>query len=184
MNMDNFDTSELVDVLVSGGVVVTPTDTVYGLVCSTLNTSAVMKMYEIKQRDGKPGTIVAGSVQQLIEMGFDKEEIELASQFWPGPVSVILDAPDSLEYLHMGRKSLAVRIPDLEWLNELLMSTGPLATTSANFPGEPTVTTIEEAKKLFGDKVDLYVDGDEITSAKPSKIVRILPSGDIETIRD
>lgn len=184
MNMDNYDFTELVDALLNGGVVVMPTDTVYGLVCSALNLSAVKRMYEIKQRSGKPGTIIAGSLQQLLNMRFNNTEINTASQFWPGPVSVILDAPDSLEYLHMGEKSLAVRIPDLKWLNELLIKTGPLATTSANLPGEPIVTSVEQARSIFGNKVELYFDGGKITNGKPSKIVRILPSGETETIRD
>jgi L-threonylcarbamoyladenylate synthase len=169
--------------LITGNIVIMPTDTVYGLVSLAGNPDAVRKMYEIKQRDGKPGTIIAGSVDQLIEMGFDKQQIMNARQFWPGPVSVILDAPESLDYLHMGKKSLAVRIPALDWLQEVLEVTGPLATTSANLPGEPTVTNINQAKKIFGDKVDLYVDGGEISGVKPSKIVKITDDGQIEILR-
>ncbi|MDO8265827.1 MAG: L-threonylcarbamoyladenylate synthase [Candidatus Saccharibacteria bacterium] len=168
----------------SGEVVVMPTDTVYGLVSLARNPEAVKKMYEAKQRNGKPGTIIAGSVKQLIEMGFDKQQIMLAEQFWPGPVSVILDAPESLDYLHMGKKSLAVRIPALVWLQEVLEATGPLATTSANLPDEPTVTNIDQAKQIFGDKVDLYSDGGEISGVKPSKIVKITDNGQIEIIRN
>ena len=169
--------------LITGNIVIMPTDTVYGLVSLAGNPDAVRKMYEAKQRDGKPGTIIAGSVDQLIEMGFDRQQIMKAQQFWPGPVSVILDAPESLEYLHMGKKSLAVRITALEWLQELLDATGPLATTSANLPGEPTVTSIDQAKHIFGDKVGLYVDGGEISGAKPSKIVKITNDGQIEVLR-
>lgn len=184
MNMDNYDFTELVDALLNGGVVVMPTDTVYGLVCSALNLSAVKRMYEIKQRSGKPGTIIAGSLQQLLNMRFNNTEINTASQFWPGTVSVILRASDNLDYLHMGKESLAVRIPDIEWLRALLIQAGPLATTSANLPGEPTVTSAEQARNIFDDKVELYIDGGKITNGKPSKIVRILPSGETETIRD
>lgn len=183
MNMDTYDTAKLINSLIDGGVVVMPTDTVYGLVCLARNPDAVKKMYEVKQRDGKPGTIIAGSVDQLISMGFDETEAEIASRFWPGPVSVILSTGDNLEYLHMGKKSLAVRIPDVEWLHNLLLETSPLATTSANLPGEPTVTNIEQAQSVFGEKIDFYLDGGEIINSKPSKIVRILQNGDIETIR-
>lgn len=169
--------------LKKGQIVVMPTDTVYGLVSLAESPDAVRKMYEVKQRDGKPGTIIAGSLQQLIDMGFEAQQVEKAKQYWPGAVSVVLDAPDSLEYLHMGKKSLAVRIPALDWLNNILMVTGPLATTSANLPGEPTVTAIQEAKSIFGDKVALYVDGGEISGVKPSKIVRIIDEGQIEILR-
>lgn len=184
MNMDAYDTTKLVETLINGGVVVMPTDTVYGLVSLAGSPEAVKKMYEAKQRDGKPGTIITGSAQQLVDMGFDEIDIDTASQFWPGPVSVILSASDNLEYLHMGKKSLAVRIPDVEWLHNLLIQTGPLATTSANLPGEPTVTNIEQAQGVFGEKIDFYLDGGEIINSKPSKIVRILLSGEVDIIRD
>ena len=184
MDMNTYDFTELADTLLNGGVVVMPTDTVYGLVCLAGNPEAVKKMYEVKQRDGKPGTIIAGSVEQLVDMGFNQTEIATAGQFWPGPVSVILEAPESLDYLHMGKKSLAVRIPSLDWLQELLETTGPLATTSANLPGEPTVTNIEQAQRVFGEKIDFYLDGAVIINSKPSKIVRILQSGEVDIIRD
>ena len=183
MKYSDTQVEQTINILLSGGVVVMPTDTVYGLVCSALSPSAVKRMYEVKERVGKPGTVIAGSEQQLLDMGFKEAEVETASQFWPGPVSVILSAEDSLEYLHMGKKSLAVRIPDLDWLNEILLKTGPLATTSANLPGEPTVTIIDQAKKLFGDKVDYYSDGGEILGVKPSKIVKIDQNGEIKILR-
>ncbi len=173
----------LIDKILADGVVVMPTDTVYGLVCLASSHDAVKNMYEVKQRDGKPGTIIAGSVDQLIQMGFEEKQVNKAKQFWPGPVSVILDTPHSLEYLHMGKKSLAVRIPALEWLNEILLKTGPLATTSANFPDEPTVDTIEEAKILFGDRVDYYLDGGDLSGAKPSSIIGFSKTGEIIKLR-
>lgn len=176
--------SEIINTLKSGGVAVMPTDTVYGLVCLASDRGAVKRMYEIKERVGKPGTIIASSAEQLLEMGFLETEVETASKFWPGPVSVILNVGDNLDYLHMGKKSLAVRVTDVDWLQKLLSQTGSLATTSANLPGEPTVTSVEQARSIFGDKVELYIDGGKITNGKPSKIVRILPSGETETIRD
>ena len=181
--MKKIETSKIAELLNEGKILVMPTDTVYGLACSVDDPGAMKKMYEIKQRDGKPGTIIAGSIEQLAKMGFKVQQINQAAQFWPGPVSVILDAPESLEYLHMGMRSLAVRIPALAWLGELLELTGPIATTSANLAGEPTVTNIEQAKLIFGDKVDLFIDGGEISGVKPSKIVRIARDDNIEVLR-
>lgn len=181
--MKNIEASKIVELLRENKILVLPTDTVYGLACSVDDPEAVRKMYDVKQRDGKPGTIIAGSIEQLISMGFDVDQLNRAKEFWPGAVSVILDAPEQLDYLHLGMKSLAVRIPALDWLRELVETTGPLATTSANLAGEPTVVNIEQAKLIFGDKVDLYVDGGEISGVKPSKIVRINDSGKIEVLR-
>ena len=177
MNIEQFKT-----VLLKYSVVVMPTDTVYGLACSALSPKAVKRMYEIKKREKKPGTIIAANMQQLIDMGFDESAITSAQQFWPGPVSVVLPAGDNLTYLHMGLESLAVRIPEPEWLREALSECGPLATTSANYPGEPTVTSVDEAQRIFGDLVG-YVDGGIIAKTQPSSIIRLLPNGDIEKIR-
>jgi len=149
-----------------------PTDTVYGLVVSAKSPAAVKKLYETKGRIGKPGTIIAASVEQLIELGFSERDLNLASKYWPGPVSIVLPAPKSLEYLHMGLNSLAVRIPNKEELQELLKRTGPLATTSANRPGEPTIEKIEDAESIFGNVVDIYIDGGDISSV-PSEIFKL-----------
>lgn len=183
MVIQNIYDNLLITSLGDGDVVVMPTDTVYGLACSALKSEAVKRMYDIKRREGKPGTILAGSIKQLIDIGFSKKAVERANPYWPAPISVILVAPERLSYLHMGIKSLAVRIPAVEELRELLLSTGPLATTSANYPGEPTITRIEEAKLLFAHKVVLYIDGGDKSGAKPSKIIRLLDNGEIETIR-
>ncbi len=177
------DISLLASSIESGRIVVLPTDTVYGLACSALNAEVVKRLYEVKGREGKPGTIIAGSIQQLIAMGFDANELGRASAYWHGPVSVVLSAPPQLHYLHMGKKSLAVRIPEPAWLQELLAQTGPLATTSANLPGEPTVSTITDAKKLFGDDVAVYIDGGDLGNALPSQILRLLPDGAVERLR-
>lgn len=160
---------DVISVINSGQVVCMPTDTVYGLVVSAKSPAAVKKLYETKGRIGKPGTIIAASVEQLIELGFSERDLNLASKYWPGPVSIVLPAPKSLEYLHMGLNSLAVRIPDNDELQKLLEQTGPLATTSANRPGEPTVQTIKEAEEIFADSVSTYIDGGRIDGA-PSEI--------------
>ncbi|MCA9323966.1 threonylcarbamoyl-AMP synthase, partial [Candidatus Saccharibacteria bacterium] len=164
---------ELINHIVGSNVGIIPTDTVYGLICTAKSPEAVKRMYRVKGREGKPGTIIAASVKQLIELGFVEADVSMAEKYWPGPVSIILPAPKELSYLHMGLESLAVRIPESKRLREIMEQTGPLATTSANLPGGPTVTTIEEAKKIFGNKVDLYVDGGEIKDVKASKIIRI-----------
>ncbi len=174
---------QLLKTIEQGSVVVLPTDTVYGLACSVFNPQAVNAMYNLKNRDGKPGTVIAADTKQLLALGFLVDEITRAETYWPAPVSVILSAPDSLEYLHMGLRSLAVRIPADEQLRMLLKETGPLATTSANFAGEPTVTSVQQAKELFGEKIALYVDGGDLSGRTPSQIIRITKDGSVKRIR-
>jgi tRNA threonylcarbamoyl adenosine modification protein (Sua5/YciO/YrdC/YwlC family) len=173
----------IVTTLKLGRVIILPTDTVYGLACSALDEDAVKQLYEVKGRVGKPGTIIAANIQQLLAMGFDTDEVATASNYWPGSVSVILSAPPRLAYLHMGLESLAVRLPEPKLLQELLARTGPLATTSANLPGQPTVSTVSEAKELFGDKVSLYIDGGDLSNAKASQILRFGDNGVVEQLR-
>lgn len=167
--------------LLDGEVVCMPVDTVYGLVTVAREPDSVKRLYEVKGRERKPGTLIAASVEQLEELGFNTEDLQKANKHWPGPVSVILPAPDKLAYLHMGLKSLAVRIPNKPELVSLLKQTGPLATTSANRPGEPTVTDIAQAKEIFSDTVSHYVDGG-IIEQEASKIFKLTDTG-IEIVR-
>ncbi len=159
------------------------TDTVYGIVARASDEKAVKRFYALKQREYKPGTVIAASIEQIIKLGITANELQKAAYFWPNPVSIILTAPDTLDYLSQGVKSLAFRIPADHKLREFLEQTGPLVTSSANLPGQPPATTIKEAINYFNDEVDFYVDGDKIINATPSTIIRI--EGDrIEVIRD
>lgn len=173
---------EAVTILTSGGVGVLPTDTVYGLVARAADPSAVARFYELKKRERKPGTIVAASVDQLVELGIKKRYLTAVEQWWPNPLSVVIPTGDDLGYLHHGLDSLAVRIPKNEAFRRILEKTGPLVTTSANDPGQPTATTVAEAQACFEDRVDFYVDGGDLSDRPPSTVIRIVDDA-IEVLR-
>jgi L-threonylcarbamoyladenylate synthase len=163
---------------------VIPTDTVYGVVARASDKEAVKRLYDLKERENKPGTIIAASLDQLEEMGLKHRYLKAVEQFWPGSLSVVIPCSDpNLEYLHLGKRSLAVRLPEPKDLQELLIKTGPLLTTSANPPGQPTASSIKEAKEYFRDKVDFYIDGGDLADNKPSTVIRILDDA-IEVLRD
>jgi L-threonylcarbamoyladenylate synthase len=164
----------------SGTVGVIPTDTVYGVVARAGDQTAVARLYELKNRERKPGTVIAASIDQLTELGIPRRYLKAVEQFWPGAVSV--EIPHHLTYLHQGTGRQAFRIPDDEALRGLLKKTGPLQTTSANLPGQPPATTMAEARRYFGDKVDFYIDGGDLSSREPSTIIRIVDDA-IEVIR-
>jgi len=165
-----------------GAVGILPTDTVYGLVARAQDKKAVAKLYALKSRESKPGTIIAANQQQLIDLGLDKEALEEAGRFWPASISAVIPCVIKLDYLDQGVGSLAVRIPDDAKLRQLLKVTGPLITTSANAPNEPTANTIAEARQYFGDKVDFYVDGGNLSGRKPSTVIRF-SNGKLEVLR-
>lgn len=166
-----------------GAVGIIPTDTVYGVVARAENRAAAERLYRLKGREDKPGTLIAADLEQLEDLGLKHRYLKAVEQFWPGPVSVvILVSNPGLAYLHRGRMSLAVRIPDDAELQKLLAQTGPLLTSSANPPGQPVATTIAQAKAYFGDQPDFYVDGGDLSKRIPSTVIRVVDDA-IEILR-
>ncbi|MGH7237259.1 MAG: L-threonylcarbamoyladenylate synthase [Candidatus Saccharimonadales bacterium] len=173
---------ELYELINAGGVGVLPTDTVYGLVCSARNPAAAARLYSLKLRGNKPGTIIAANIDELVSLGLKRRYLKAVEQFWPGAVSVILPAPESLHYLSQSQPSLAMRVVGDQKINQLLNKTGPLLTTSANLPGQPPAQIIAEAQKYFADKIDFYVDGGDLSGRPPSTIIKIIDDA-IEVVR-
>jgi len=166
-----------------GAVGVIPTDTVYGVVARAGDKHAAERLYQLKRRENKPGTLIAADIDQLEALGLKRRYLTAVERYWPGPVSVIIPCADpALSYLHRGKMSLAVRLPGDKNLQALLAETGPLLTSSANQPGQPPANTISEAKKYFGDGPDFYADGGDLLGRKPSTIIRIVDDA-IEIVR-
>lgn len=164
---------KVVKLLSEGAVGVLPTDTVYGLVCRAADETAVRRLYGLKKRENKPGTVVAASLEQLIELGIKARYLKAVEQFWPNAISV--EIPHGVAYLHQntGRQAFRV-VKESKALIDLLKATGPLLTSSANLPGESPASTITGAEKYFGDKVDFYVDGGDLSDREPSTLIRIV----------
>lgn len=173
------------NLLKRGAVGVFPTDTVYGLVCRAHDKTAVERLFgQIKPRENKPGTVIAANIDQLTGLGVDRSQLKVIEPFWPGAVSLVVSCnSDDLAYLHRGKRSLAVRIPDNDQLLALLSETGPLMTTSANPPGKPTAHVIKTARDYFKDTVDFYIDGGDLSGNQPSTVVQIAKDGSIKVLR-
>ncbi len=176
----------LVKVLQDGGVVVMPTDTLYGIVGSALNKNTVERIYEIRKRaPAKPCIVLISAIAEIEKFGIVLiEEQKSIFEKFEGPTSIVLDCdnPD-FEYLHRGTKTLAFRVPILEELRNLLLKTGPLVAPSANTEGMPPSKNIKEAKTYFSDSVNMYVDGGEIIG-NPSKVIRLHPDGTTTILRE
>lgn len=181
--LNSLDDPKLISLLKSGAVGVLPSDTVYGLVCSASDKEAAAKLYAIKDRHKKPGTVIAASVDQLVELGIPRRYLTAVEQFWPNPISLIIPDTPELSYLDLGKMSLALRVPKDPKVQKLLEATGPLLTTSANLPGEPTSSTVGEAIECFGEEVDFYVDGGDLSGRAPSTIIRVIDDA-VEVLRE
>lgn len=175
--------SVLAEIIFKNGVGVLPTDTVYGLVCLANSEQAVKRLYKLKSRENKPGTVIASNVSQLVELGLKKRYLSAVEQFWPGPISIIIPCGPELDYLDQGARTLAVRVSNSTALNKLLEQTGPLLTSSANLPGEKPADTIAQAQKYFGDSVDFYVDSGDLSGREPSTLIRIVDDA-VEVLRE
>lgn len=177
-------TAEIISLLRKGNIGVLPTDTLYGVVGLLSSRGTVERIYKVKHRNPlKPvGTILIANRQQ-IETFTDEQLLKMATDYWPGPTSVILPLSDELSYAHKGLKSLPFRIPADETLRQFLEETGPLATSSANLEGRPPATSLEEAKNYFGDQVNFYVDGGDLSHRQASRIISIDESGRAKEVR-
>lgn len=169
------------ELLNAGKVGVMPTDTIYGVVARAHDSNAVSRLYALKRRERKPGTVIAASIEDLSDLGIPNEVLARVSKYWPNSISVVV--PSSLEYLHQQKGSVAVRIPNHDIMNQLTSIVGPILTSSANRPGEPPAQTITEAFEYFGTDVDFYVDGGHVENTKASTIIRMNDDSSIVIIR-
>jgi L-threonylcarbamoyladenylate synthase len=165
------------DTLRRGGVVVLPTDTVYGLAARPGDLDAVRAVYRAKGRpDGMHLPVLAASLEQVRALGVGVTEAAgaLAARWWPGPLTLAFgfdSGPGRPDWL-AGRDEVAVRIPDHGFLRGLLQTTGVLLVTSANPHGEPTARIARDVAATLADSVDLIVDGGELTEV-PSTLVNV-----------
>lgn len=163
-----------ITVLNNGGLIVFPTDTVYGLASKFDRNDAIQRIYQVKGREQtKALAVLIAHVDQikLVSSGLSASAMKLVNYYWPGALTVILEKRgDLLAPLSMDH-SIGIRIPDDPFVRSLAEQVGPLATTSANLSGFISATNIYEVMKQLGDRVDLIIDGGECTGGIPSTVV-------------
>ena len=171
----------------AGGLVILPTDTVYGIGCNAADAGAVERLLASKGRGRQmpPPVLVAGPAD-LAGVVAQVPEVAriLMEAFWPGPLTLILDADAALSW-DLGETSgtIAVRMPDHELALDLLRRSGPLAVTSANPTGAPPATDAASARTAFPGRVRgvdavgpediLLLDGGATSGPVPSTIVTL-----------
>lgn len=149
----------------AGAIVGIPTDTVYGLGVDPLRRDAIGALYALKQREMEKAIpiLVADAAQAAEIVDVSAVAAALMERHWPGGLTIVCrrrrDVP-----VHIGdpvTATVAVRAPDHAVASALLRRCGPLAVTSANVSGQPSVLVAAQAEALFGDRVALYLEGDE-----------------------
>lgn len=160
-------------IIKSGGIVVFPTDTVYGIGCDPYNKEAIQKIYKIKSRESsKSLPILAFSKEVATKIAeFDKNAEKIAEKIWPGPLTLILKLTDEKLKASLNIDSkIAIRVPKHQCTLELLEKCDFLVGTSANISGMGPFRNPEECYQNIQD-FDLFLDGGTITSGGESTII-------------
>ncbi|TMI19479.1 threonylcarbamoyl-AMP synthase [Candidatus Bathyarchaeota archaeon] len=159
-----------------GGLVVYPTDTVYGLGCHPFDKEAVNKVSDVKRRSKGNFPVLVGSIEKAKELGeVDGNAETLALRFWPGPLTIVVSSRAEFPPAIVGTdRMVGLRIPGRkDTLDLISMCGGSLVGTSANISGAPSTTRAEEALKTFEGKVDLVLDGGSLSKSPESTVVRV-----------
>lgn len=154
--------------LLSGGILVFPTETVYGIGVAANNQAALEKLRQLKQRGKeKPFQLLTADITAAKKIGalFSTRCLRLADAFWPGPLTMVV--PDA-----SGSGTLGIRVPDSQFVLALCRKLEiPIISSSANRAGKAPALSAAEAD-VFGNEVDLLVDGGAIAIGTPSTVVR------------
>lgn len=175
------------DVINSGGSVVYPTETLYGLGVDVFNNEACSKVFSIKGRDlNKPLIVHIANVDDvfMVADNVSDDVLKLMKKYWPGPLTIVLKKSKNISDIVSKSNTVGVRMPDNNIELEIIRSAGvPITGTSANLSGNNGIIDPLIALKEMGDRVDVVVDGGVCKIGKPSTIVDL--SGDeIKLLRE
>ena len=167
--------------VLSGELVVLPTDTVYGIGADAFSPAAVATLLAAKGRGrDMPPPVLVGTVRAASALVEDLGPWgqQLIDEFWPGGLTLVCRAQRTLNWdLGDAKGTVAVRMPQDPVTLDLLKETGPMAVTSANLTGKPAATTAEQAREQLGDAVAIYLDGGPSAGGQASTIVDL--TGDV-----
>lgn len=165
----------------AGRLVVTPTDTLYGIAADAFDPDAVNLLLSAKRRGpDMPVPVLVGSWETIdgLVVSTSAAARDLIRAFWPGGLSLIVHQAPSLGWnLGHTQGTVMLRMPLHPVAIELLREVGPLAVSSANVSGQPPATTVVEAREQLGDSVAVYLDGGPCSIGRPSTIVDLTGPG-------
>ncbi|HOI70660.1 MAG TPA: L-threonylcarbamoyladenylate synthase [Methanobacterium sp.] len=170
-----------VNILEEGGLIVYPTDTIYGLGANIFSDKAIRKVYSIKGRDySKPISVSVSEIEDINKIAY-LENLERVKEVLPGPFTIILNKKENVSpLLTAGGEKIGVRIPDNRISRELTRKF-PITSTSANLSGGKVFESADAMIELWGDSVDLIIDGGKLQgnhstvidwTTQPPKVLR------------
>ena len=182
MNID-----KIVEIINSSGLVISPTDTVYGIMGDALNKESIKNVYDVKQRDyKKPLILLMSSIDMIKEYTLDisEDEMNLMKKFYPGCMTLLLKRNSKVDGMICNNgEYVGVRIPDNKDLLSIIEKLGrPVFSTSCNISGNDVVRSVDEIDEEIVSKVDYIYDGGYIDSVS-STVVRI-DNGEVVILRE
>lgn len=172
--------------LQSGELVVYPTETFYALGADPFSRAALKRLFDVKARDAeRPVGLIAADTSMAFSVAGEVpiNARRLADAFWPGPLTLVVPARDDMARELVGTDGIAVRVSPNPVARALAAGLGhPITATSANLSGQPPAITLAEARRAFGEKVKVYLEGGIMMAAAPSTVVAIA-EGDWKMIR-
>lgn len=159
-------------VINQGGIIIYPTDTLYGLGADIFNKKAIKRIFQIKGRNSKkPISVMVSSIAEIKKLAYlNKKQEEIIGGLLPGPFTVILKKKKIVsDLITAGSQKVGIRIPDSKFCQRLAKNL-PITTTSANLSGQKPTLNFKKLVKMFGKKIDLIVKGQNL-SGKPSTII-------------
>ena len=174
------------EIVKSGGVIVYPTDTSYGLACDPRIPEALERLMAVKRRDRRSGVPLLFNDLKQCELYHDFGSLErvIVRIFWPGLLTLIVDAnPDVPEHITADRSTIAIRVPNHVIPRGIAQKIGgPIVGTSANRSGGQTPFDVTVALNQLGEEIDLYIDGGPSQSTASSTVIGVEGTGKDEPL--
>lgn len=188
-NVDESELNKIKEILDNDGVIIFPTDTVYGIACNCFSEKAIKKIFDIKKRpENKPINVLSNNLDKikLVSKNISEKEEFLINKYMPGALTIILDKNEKVsDILTAGLDTIGVRIPKNNISLRILENVSyPLATTSANISGDSAGIKISDFLKEFDGVVDAIIDGGETDLKVASTIVRVESDNKLKIIRE
>lgn len=186
--IDEEELKRVVNILDNDGVIIFPTDTVYGIGCNCFSTKAIKKIFIYKNRpNNKPINVLTDNYEKILSVvkEIKPKEKELINKYMPGALTIILKKNEAISpLLTANLDTIGVRIPSNCIALKILESVNyPLATTSVNISGEESGIKLADFEVDFADKVDAIIDGGESKLKVASTIVQVDDKDNIKILR-